>query len=561
MIELFQPLSSAAPGFDGWLPVLLPGDTTDDVALGPLAVGRGPSLGYPAAPLAIDELDLPGAKLANFGGDLYERIHLSEALLDLGNVIGQQQRAITVWNAYTRAQNLAAITEDNGEGLTLSSVAGSPPYPFGPLGEQAYTLTVSTEGPPTIDATYTFDFAPYDLVLRVTGSRVIAWTFLPDWSSPIIERMDWLTDVMVAYDAREQRGAVRLAPRKSYEFEAFFIGGERRYAESLLWGWGARVWALPIWPDGVEIGVDLAAGATSINIAAETRDFAADSLAVILTGPREFEVIELLTVSAGAITLKRPTGRDWPSSATIYPARLARLQDQVRLPRWDGSASGARALFSLVEPVDYTADAGAASYRSLPVLESRPNWAGGYDLELVRKLAEVDNQTGRQFYEDEAELALPLQRMSFYLEGRDAGDSFRRLLYALKGRFRAIWVPTWADDLILQTLVPSSQTFIDVDWTGYTRQIAQQPNRRDIRIELTDGTVLYRRITGSQELSAESERLAIDSALGRNVQPSEVVQISYLALCRLNADGVELAHWTGEFSEAALVFRGMRSDL
>ena len=561
MIELFRPLAAIPSDVDGWLPVLLTGDETRLVGAGPRAVAFGGSLGYASPLLPVEVQALRGHKLPAYGGDLYERLHLSSSLLALGNVIGNQQRTITVWNAYTRAQELSALTASNDEGLTMAGGPGALPYSFAALEEQVYTLTVGTDGPPTIDASYVWDFAPYDLVLRVTGSRVTAWSFAPDWSSPILERLDWLTDVLQAYDASEQRSALRLAPRKTYEFESFFDAPTRRYAEAVLFGWGARVWALPVWPDGQDIGQDVPAGTTSLLIDTTTRDFEQGSLAIVMSSPREFEVLEVLSVAPSALTLKRPTSRDWGAGSMIYPARLARLQDQVRASRWTGGESYVRAVFTLDEPVDYVADAGAATHRGQPVLERRPNWTGGFDIDLARNLAELDPGTGRRFFDDEAKIAIPLQRMRFSMDGRQDCDAFRRLLYALRGRWRALWVPTWCDDLVLAELVSATQTFLDVEWCAYTLQIAQQPNRRDLRIELVDGTVLYRRVTASQELSQDRERLAIDSGLGRNVAPADVAKISFMALARLDSDSIELAHWTGAYIEAATVFRSMRSEL
>ncbi|MFO0336118.1 MAG: hypothetical protein ACK53C_14085 [Pseudomonadota bacterium] len=398
-------------------------------------------------------------------------------------------------------------------------------------------------------------------MLTITGSRVIPWTFPPDWSSPVLERLEWKTDVLEAFDASEQRGSLRLAPRKRWEFEAFFEGRVRRYAEAASWGWGARVWALPVWPDGAQLGAQLNAGALSVPITTTLRDYVAGGLAVIYTDPFAYEVAEIASVAAGSLTLARATTSTWPATAWIYPARLARIADRVALPRWSGQASGGRFAFELVAPVDYTPATGATTYRGRPVLTERPNWIGGYDLELSRKLAELDAMTGARVYDDESGIPAGRQRMRWTLTSRAEQDAYRRLLYALRGRRGSMWVPTWTDDLVLVATIASGASNFDAEWSGYTRQLDGDTGRRDVRIELANGAILYRRITGAVEVSATVERLSVDTAFSFTIQPADVVQVSFLTLARLDSDAIELAHWTGDVSESSTTWRSMQHEL
>lgn len=557
MPGLYSPIAIIDPAVDGWGSITQPGPGGAGGALA-TAFGDGQASAI-GAWRAITLAQLAGAGLDQFGGDFYGRIHISQSLLQLGNLIGRQVREVRVWNAFLVAQQLAAIGESGTDGITIT---GDPaPVVFTPLQERLYTIEIDTEGPPTIDASFVWDFAPHDVSIRILGSRVTAWTFAPDWSAAILERMEWKTDVLTAFDGSEQRRALRLAPRKAYEFDAFFLGRARRYAEAAAWGWGARVWALPVWPDGVDTKADTAAGALFVSCDTEALDFEAGSFAIFLADVFTFEVIEVEDVAPGGLTLKRPTRLAWPAPARLYPARTARLRDSVRFSRWDFDASAARVAFELAEPVDNVAALPTTTHRGLPVLERRPDWQGGFDLELRRKLAEIDNEIGISAVDDEGEIAIPLQRMGWTLTSRDDRATFRAMLYALKGRRGSLWVPTWENDLEVVETIVSSAPSIDVAFMAYATQLAQQPGRRDVRIELVDGSVFYRRITGSLQLTDAVERLQLDAALGVTVTPDQVRAVSFMALCRLESDAVELAHWTGDVCESATTFRGFRNDL
>jgi hypothetical protein len=105
-------------------------------------------------------------------------------------------------------------------------------------------------------------------------------------------------------------------------------------------------------------------------------------------------------------------------------------------------------------------------------------------------------------------------------------------------------------------------TTLDVANIGYSRFGKAQPGRRDIRLELWDGRVFLRRLTGVTELDADAERLALDAALGVSVTPAQVARISWLVLCRLDSDSIEIHHETDSegVASSALVFRGVRDD-
>lgn len=510
--------------------------------------------------LDISEAVYAGYSVPTFGDDFFERVHYSWVRQDLGNVVSQQTITLSVWNAFRRAETLNSFTPANDEGVVVTGLP-TLPISFPALKEITITFGVGTDGPPTVDASFAFDWQTVDATVYITGSRITAWTFVPDWTNGIIERLSWKTDVLQSYDMREQRRALRIAPRKTLEFEAFFTAAERRYAETLMWGWGARNWALPIWPEGQDLASSLPAGSTSISIDTTTRDYVAGSLAMILSDAFNFETIEVLSVSAGSIALARPTNTTWPAGTRVYPARTARMPDRVNIPRWSGDASGVRTSFDIIEPVDYTANAGATTYRSYPVIDRRPNWAGGFDIDMQRKLAELDNMVGLRLFEDESGLPASVQRMRWTLANRAELDAVRKMLYALRGRQGAGWVPTWSSDMIVTATIDSSATAIDIEFMAYTNQINVMTGRRDIRIELTNGTVFHRRIMSASQLSATTERLTIDTALGQTVSPSQIATVSFMALMRLESDDLDIAYWTGSIAEIAVVMRGFQHDL
>ncbi len=503
-----------------------------------------------------------GALALGFVHDFYNRVIVSPAAISLGNVVSAQTQNFTIWNGWlASSQTLNTITSTGTSGLTLTS-PGSTPLSFTPNQTLTWTLGVSTDGDPTVNASYVFAFADGESqTLTVTGNRVTAWTSVADWSTAIKERIEHKTDVMIGWSGVEMRRALRIAPRRTFRVNSTMVDQDRRIVESSLFDWSARVWALPIFTDGQILTSAVAQGAVSIPCSTVNRDFQVGAMAMLYNGPNSYEIVAVSAISSGALGLLHPTQNAWASGTRLYPARIARLLQYPKLSRENGSLSEITAEFTIVETCDVTPNAGSASYRGYPVLELRPDESHKRDMQYARKTAIIDNATGLITVDDQANMAFPTYSHTFFLQDRAARQAFRQLLYYLQGRVGEIWVPSFVEDLSLQATVSSTSQTLIVEWSGYTRFVAEQVGRKDIRIELNNGTVLYRRITGSSE-SGATENISIDSPLGISVAVTDVRQINFLSLCRGNADAVEIDAYMGDgVSASAITWRVTNHDV
>lgn len=391
------------------------------------------------------------------------------------------------------------------------------------------------------------------------GVQVMPWLFQPD--GEVLERLEWLTDVQLAFEASEQRSRLREYPRRGFEFGTTLEGRERQTAENILFNWQAQPFMVPVWMDGERLTASVAPAATSVPADTATRDYAAGNLVALWASPFSYEIAEIQAVNANSLDLVDPLVSGWPAWTTVMlPLRMARMPDAQSLSRFTGAAALGRLRFDCV---DLSAGVAATetSYRGTPVLTSPPNWTEDVTQEYQRKLMQFDPRVGQRFWDEEGSGAILLQSHRWLLDGRAQIHAFRQWLYARKGRLTAFWLPSWACDLTVSVAIASADTTIDVEHCGYTHNVAQGIARRDVRILLTDGTVFYRRVTGSVEVDADTERLTIDSALGQDVAVADVAAVSWMAPVRLDADTAEINWWTWQHAEAALMTRGFRNDL
>lgn len=509
--------------------------------------GAGPGPGLPQSPGVTPQPAAAGQFGPMFDLDFYNRLHLSISVLALGNVVGQQQRIVSVWNAYSYGVTLESVVLANGEGIEVAG-QGLPPTAFVPLQERSWVIRVSPEGPPTIDATVTWSFdTGTSLQLSITGNRVSPWTWRPDWGRGIGEALEWATDVLEAEEGDEQRIGRRLTPRQTWTFTATAEGVARQAMEAAIAGWGGRVWALPLWPHASQIKSIALAGATVLQAAGFDREFMAGGLALIMgEDAMVSEVVEIEEVQADQLLLRRGLNRQWPAGSTVYPAKSARMIDSVAT-RFTGTVADAAVTFTVASANPHASidPATLPQHRGFGVLEERPDWTGAPQLTSLRRLAISDNSAGVPSWVDRAGYPTLRQVIRYAPLGRAQVERMRQVQYYLAGQLRALWIPSYASDFQLKTLAAEGASNIDVAYVGYTAYLRNQVGRTDIRIQTRQG-IQYRQITGSTDLGNGMERLGLGAPLAMQLDPSEGVEISFLSLMRGNSDRVEWAWWSGD---------------
>ncbi len=501
-----------------------------------------------------------GIKSISFSDDFYHRIYVSPSELVLGNIASTQVTTVRLWNAFLTSENVLGL-DGLEEGLTVTPPAALP-MTLGALQETEWLVAATPDGPSTLDATVRWVFedakAP---ALRITGNRIVPWGFAPNWSSPPLETLSWLTNILANNRGAEQRRSLRAAPRKGWQASFTAEGAERALFDLSMAGWGRRVWALPVWVDVLQLDAALPAGSSAIACDTTGRDFRVGGLA-LLRGETAFdtEAVEILDMTAAGLTLKRVTQSTWPAGTRLYPLRSARLTEMPQTTRRTDALLQADCSFELTESADWPAALPTTLYRGRPVFAQRPDESTDLSYSYERLTLLLDNTTGKAAVTDTASKGFVLQQHRWCLAGRAEHSAWRSLLYALQGRAKSIWLPTHAQDLV--PVEPLSGSLLKVQRVGYTRFGVGQLGRQDIRIELADGSVLMRRITAALE-SGPIEELAVDADFPGVIQPGQVARISYMALCRLASDDIELEHLTDQdgVARCAITLRGVRDDL
>lgn len=370
------------------------------------------------------------------------------------------------------------------------------------------------------------------------------WPLMPNWTNGVRESLSWATDVTQSPStAVTHHRAYRLGPRREFAFDVLVGGQENRVADMLLAGHRGE-WLVPVMPDVQRLSVAVEVGDELIACRTEGFDFVAGGRAVIFSSLHGWEVVEIDAVEADGLALRLPATRDFAAGSRLLPIRRGWIRDGAEALMLTDRVSRRTLEIEIAEPCDWPALPETAGYRGEQVLDVRPDASDDPGHAFAGLRQTVDYGVAIPLVADLPRLTLRTQRDSWKLFGRVEQARHRSLLYSLRGRLSPIWVPSWCDDLRLVSPIAGGSLSLSVEWAGYTQFGLGRPNRRDVRIELTDGSVHNRRITASSD-AGSSEVLTLDAPIdGASISPGRIRQVSFLALCTLASDTVEINHLT-----------------
>ncbi len=377
-----------------------------------------------------------------------------------------------------------------------------------------------------------------------TAATLPIWPVTPDWSEGVQETLSWSTEVLrAAATAVSVHTGLRLGPRRTLSFRILAGAQEKRVAAMLLAGHSGQ-WLLPVWPDVQCLPAAVAAGDMGIACDTAGRDFIAGGRALLYTDVTTWEAVDVADVTATHLQLAAPVASAAAPGARLYPLRLAHLQGDAEETHMSDDVSRRTLTFNIREASEWPALAASTLYLGHPVLAVRPDESTDPASTLERLLKSVDYGSAQPFVHDISKLALRTQQSHWKLFGRDEHTWFRSLLYTLAGRANPAWVPSWSADLLPVGTVPAAGKALRVEWAGYTLYGFGRSNRRNLRIELQDGTVIYRGVTAAVA-AGSTETLTLSEAIATAPTPASAIRlISFMALCTLASDDIELQHIT-----------------
>ncbi len=395
----------------------------------------------------------------------------------------------------------------------------------------------------------------------VADSLLPVWSIRPNWKDGILERLGWLTDVLPSTYGVEQRRALRVSPRRSFEINFNFVNEERSYFDLWLHRLGSQELMLPLFHDKGRLSAAIVGGATAIPFDTTNREFAVGELAII-TGddPFIYSKVTILAMTDAGITVgPGEVAQAWAKGSAIYPLRRARMSQESAASALTSRVGQATLEFQLNQGNEI-ADEGVwgTLYNTYPVLLDKPNWREVRDLSFIRNSLLLDNEHGLTHLGDDAGRAFTVDVHSRLIRGRAEHKAFRQFLYRLRGQQGAIWVPTFNRDFTLSQPSLFTDSKLVVKTIGYAYTGGAVSGRRHVL--LSNGAMKEITAVGTAPSPTE-ERLNTSTTIG-GIGLLAGSYGSFMDTCRLAQDDIEITHHTDTdgLAECNLAFRSFRDE-
>ncbi len=360
---------------------------------------------------------------------------------------------------------------------------------------------------------------------------------------------------MESYNGTEQRLQLRIHPHKQIEYQVLVDGHMANQLDALLWGWQGRVFAVPVWRDGLFLNQQILKGSQSIPVQSLYYDFKENGLLILYHNENHYEVLEIKQITDQNIIVKRPTQQNWPAGTTIYLVVLARLPQQTTLTRITDKLTRMHPALYFVEPEKHEALSGGVIFEDISVFTLPSERSQDMPENWQRKLEQLDFKAGLVFVEDLSKKPAIIKQYRWLIDSHQDIDAFITFLYARAGRLHPVWLPSWQQDITISAAMGKQERNMRILDIGYRRYYQTTLGRQVLCFLNHDRTLVFRRIITSSAGKPGEEIIALDQPFGKIIMPDSFLMISFMSLYRLESDAVEIVWITDQLVQVSLQFR------
>lgn len=355
--------------------------------------------------------------------------------------------------------------------------------------------------------------------------------------APASESLEFLTDIMESRNGGEQRLQLRSKPRQYISYTIPLQSWNIAQSFNTSYGAIGRLWAVPIWSEVQYVGTILD-NAVTITCNTTLYDIRANSLALLYSGETSWQVVEIGTITATYVNIT--SNIDYMTNCYLIPIRLGWIEGQLSSST-NGYNKKTTVTFEIEDNLAITPSAptqylGDDIYYTPSLLSN-----GSLTRTIQVQMEKMDGELGiirRQFPWTNARYGSGYNTITI---NRTEYITYKNFLYRRAGKFRRFWMPTFEQNLRLVSTGTITTTIIieSDDFNSYTFR----PN-----IAILANGVWYPRIV-SNPIAQPLNRVQLTLNTALNLPASQITNICYLGLNRLNTDRIEM-QWAAGVMES-----------
>lgn len=480
----------------------------------------------------------------SFGSFFFDNVFLTPERIDAGVVVPGAEFSFELWHSFVDAKVLAGVTQTGAFGVELNGATSGAMYAFTSF---AYGVSLS-QANGLIDYTAAFDFGTGSAYsFSLTASMALVMPERIDWSTQPEMSIQYLTEVIEAFDGTEQRIALRDTPRCSLSYMYSMTDEQQyRFDNKLSTSTGSMI--VPLWPLQCQLSRAVQPGDAFVVLEAINAHVRA-SETLLISEDDESEVVSIESVNGRTVTLKHLARKTFSTNAVVIPACIAFPSDESNSTSFLRGFDQHTITFDLDEtqiqkptPVhDFE------RLNSRPIFPFRPDRSKDVTTQYNRRRETLDPLIGARSIYDRTRGTVKIlgQTFTFLTEAeRQRFEDFAELMNGAQGEFY-IEGPGQAFELSEDIVVPTFK--FKIKNGGYTNFANSNSLAPIVAIKLYNGTTIYRTILNATSNPDGTETITTKE-LTNNLKASDIETIVPLYLARFDSDEFRYIFYTNEVS-------------
>ena len=381
-------------------------------------------------------------------------------------------------------------------------------------------------------------------------------------ATEISETLEFKTQIHKAWDATEQRMALRTYPRRSVSYDYYGMkAAQSQYLRALSYAKQNEKIEIPLWHAACRLSESAYTSYSHVDIdTVNIWHFRGCSGIIFwhndeLGGERYF--LKALNAD-GSLKLTELLESDYPATTTLVcPTVYGYLKPEDKYSMYNASLSTMQLNVDLLDDYSLTSiptafneynfeewesktpfqDAIPSSYLDVNIFPLAPSWTGDIAANFTRNANKLDNETGLPKYDLKSVYSSENKEIEYVLSSRSEINNFQRFFTRCKGRLKSFYAPTWLNDMTLVETASSGQLYLLVEWPLYWKYYASLSRRKLIVVFLRSGSVKIFPLSGySTNSTGEYGKVYLETALTSPLRKADVAMISFLCRYRFDSD-------------------------
>lgn len=387
---------------------------------------------------------------------------------------------------------------------------------------------------------------------------------MANWTTPIMERFTFETDIMLSRNGKEQRACRRSVPRTIYEYEFMIYNAELNSFQNQIYAVQGRRIYIPIWSQMRQLGSGL-----------NSMKFLRSGEYLLFSGYNLNELISVVE-DAGVFHFATQPLSNYHEGSWLVPVQKGSVRDRVHFSLINERvATGSiQAIMNSFKPQQKVmpnyktlfefSDMNKVTSNSTILFESEPNWTTSLGLEFTRPTGLIDFGGLTTAYD--LHNFSDLVHSASFTCNRDS-YSIRDLFLDMRGRYKAFYMPSFQNDLdIVATDFSGSILSLTVKDVGFSTNVYPKYFIKHLRIEFHTKPAIIVQIGSAVTGVGDNyngldyiQTNSLDSSTIEPFQPADVRRVSYVKLVRFNIDALECTWITPDWYTTTASFMGIRN--